>query len=88
MRWIDTGLRSASKSRRKKALPGITILAINIRKPTANSSSLWETVTLFRRFLAVVLVLTSLSGGSLACISIESNSISRKSAIVPIISFK
>ena len=70
------------KSPLRKALPGNTILAANDRKPTADSSSGWI-VALFRRSLAVVLALASLSGGILACMRMLSNSIPRNSVMVP-----
>ena len=88
MRCIAFGVRRESKSRRRKARPGITILAANDRNPTADSRSLWEMDVSFSRSLTVFLALASLSGGSLAYIRILSNSIPRKSAVVPIISLK
>ena len=81
IRMIATGLLIASKSRRKKALSGITILATNDRKPTADSSSRREIIALFSSSFAVFLALASFAGGSLLCIRMLSNSIPRNSAI-------
>ncbi len=39
MRMVASGLRRASKSRLKKALPRITILVANNKNPTADSSA-------------------------------------------------
>ena len=53
MRCHGFGVRKASKSRRRKARPGITTLAANDRNPTADLSSWCEIDALFSRFSTV-----------------------------------
>ena len=86
-RIIAIDLRMASNSLLKNTLPRITIFAAKNRNPTANSSSRCEIVALFRRSAIVFLARSSLFEGSLACISILSSSIPRKSTMIPRISF-
>lgn len=82
--WIIiAGLEKASKNRLRNVFSKITILTANIKKFIAISSSRYETVILFRKFFIRFLIRANLFEGSLACMRILSNSIFRKTAIVP-----
>ena len=81
-RIIVTDLRITSNSLLKNVLSRITIFVAKNRNPIADSSSRYEIVALFKRSIIVFLARSSLFEESLAYMSILSNSILRKSAMI------